>query len=166
MQSLIVDLAIDNSTDPVDLAPIFAQYCPFPRSRIALYDPAVNAFLPIKRLGVHGGLFAKRLLEPQVILVRYKAEKEESGESESEFEVGSADRKDMRSRERTVAEAIELVKRWRSLHLNCSKPNNARKKVNLQEAARMLGVSKKSLDDYYCQLRLAEQYGFDFQAHF
>lgn len=71
----------------------------------------------------------------------------------------------MRSRERTVAEAIELVKRWRGLHLSCPKPNNARKKVNLQEAARMLGVSKKSLDDYYCQLRLAEQYGFDFAKH-
>lgn len=34
--------------------------------------------------------------------------------------------------------------------------------MNLQEAAKMVGVSKKSLDDYYCQLRLGEFYGFDF----
>jgi hypothetical protein len=71
----------------------------------------------------------------------------------------------MRSRERTVAEAIDLVKRWRNLHLNCTKPNNNKKKINLQEAARMLDVSKKSLDDYYCQLRLAEMHGFDFEKN-
>ncbi len=28
------------------------------------------------------------------------------------------------------------------------------KKINLQEAAEMIGISKKSLDDYYYQLRL------------
>ena len=71
----------------------------------------------------------------------------------------------MRSRERTVGEAIDLVRRWRGLHVSHPKPNNSRKKVNLQEAARMLGVSKKSLDDYYCQLRLAEQFGFDFSQN-
>lgn len=36
--------------------------------------------------------------------------------------------------------------------------------MNLQEAAKMIGVSKKSLDDYYCQLRLGEFYGFEFAA--
>lgn len=71
----------------------------------------------------------------------------------------------MRSRERTVGEAIGLVKKWRNLHLNCTKPNNNKKKINLQEAAKMLAVSKKSLDDYYCQLRLAELYQFDFGQH-
>lgn len=64
-----------------------------------------------------------------------------------------------------MGEAIDLVRRWRALHLSHPKPSNSRKKVNLQEAARMLGVSKKSLDDYYCQLRLAEQFGFDFQQN-
>ncbi len=34
--------------------------------------------------------------------------------------------------------------------------------MNLQEAAREVGVSKKSLDDYYCQLRLAELHNFNF----
>jgi hypothetical protein len=37
--------------------------------------------------------------------------------------------------------------------------------MNLQEAAKIVGVSKKSLDDYYCQLRLGEFYGFDFAAN-
>ena len=39
------------------------------------------------------------------------------------------------------------------------------KKVNLQEAAAMIGISKKSLDDYYYQLRLGEKYGFDFREN-
>lgn len=29
----------------------------------------------------------------------------------------------------------------------------------------MVGVSKKSLDDYYYQLRIGEQYDYDFQSH-
>lgn len=37
--------------------------------------------------------------------------------------------------------------------------------MNLQEAAAMLGISKKSLDDYYYQLRLGEKYDFDFKRN-
>ena len=29
----------------------------------------------------------------------------------------------------------------------------------------MVGISKKSLDDYFCQLRLGEKYEFDFMNH-
>jgi hypothetical protein len=36
------------------------------------------------------------------------------------------------------------------------------KKMSLLEAARIIGVSKKTLDDYYYQLRLGEFYNFDF----
>lgn len=37
--------------------------------------------------------------------------------------------------------------------------------ISLVESARMVGVSKKSLDDYYYQLRTAEKYGFDFMSY-
>lgn len=40
------------------------------------------------------------------------------------------------------------------------------KKKTLQEAAKFVGVSKKSLDDYYYQLRIGEKHDFDFAAHF
>lgn len=66
-----------------------------------------------------------------------------------------------RSKERTIAEVIEIVREWRELHL---KPKN-RKRLNLQEAAEVVGISKKSLDDYYYQLRLGEKYDFDFKSH-
>lgn len=39
---------------------------------------------------------------------------------------------------------------------------NLKRRLNLQDAAKIVGISKKSLDDYYCQLRLGELYNFDF----
>ncbi len=53
------------------------------------------------------------------------------------------------------------MKRWREIHQS----KNNLKKVSLQEAARIVGLPKKSLDDYYYQLRLGEKYDFDFRAH-
>lgn len=36
-------------------------------------------------------------------------------------------------------------------------------KVNLQVAAAYVGIPKKSLDDYFYQLRVGEKYDFDFE---
>ena len=55
---------------------------------------------------------------------------------------------------------MEVVKKWRDLHLHGHK--TLKKRLNLQDAAKMVGISKKSLDDYYCQLRLGELYHFDY----
>lgn len=33
------------------------------------------------------------------------------------------------------------------------------------QAADLVGISKKSLDDYFCQLRLGEKFGFDFHQN-
>lgn len=41
---------------------------------------------------------------------------------------------------------------------------NNLKKISLQEAAKIVGLPKKSLDDYYYQLRLGEKYDFNFRA--
>lgn len=57
-----------------------------------------------------------------------------------------------RSKERTIKECIDLVGMWRMYHLNGT--NCDKEKLNLIEAAKRIGVSKKSLDDYYYQLRL------------
>jgi hypothetical protein len=70
------------------------------------------------------------------------------------------EKKDSRNKERSIKQAIELVKKWRELHLHGY--NYIKRRLNLQEAAKLVGISKKSLDDYYCQLRLAEFYNFDF----
>lgn len=51
---------------------------------------------------------------------------------------------------------LENVKLWRHLHTK-------NKKLSLTEAAKLIGISKKTLDDYFLQLRLGELYGFPFQ---
>ena len=49
------------------------------------------------------------------------------------------------------------------MHLESCK--SGLKKMSLADAARTIGISKKSLDDYYYQLRLGEFYNFDFAGH-
>lgn len=82
MQSEIIDLDIDWGPDPIDLAPIFNLHCPLRSARIALYDPSANAFVPLRSLGAENGLFPRRLLEPKVILVRYRPREPRAGCSE------------------------------------------------------------------------------------
>lgn len=36
---------------------------------------------------------------------------------------------------------------------------------SLEDAAKKVGISKKSLDDYLLQLRYGKKYGFDFNEH-
>lgn len=67
-----------------------------------------------------------------------------------------------RNKERSIKEVVECVKRWREIHNTFDKYKN---KVNLYDAAKAVGIAKKSLDDYFCQLRLAEEYGFDFERN-
>lgn len=38
-------------------------------------------------------------------------------------------------------------------------------KYSLEDAAKKVGISKKSLDDYLLQLRYGKKYGFDFNEH-
>ena len=56
-----------------------------------------------------------------------------------------------------------MVKRWRDIHL--LRGERKGKRLTLLEAASIIGISKKSLDDYYCQLRLGELYHFDYVAN-
>lgn len=39
------------------------------------------------------------------------------------------------------------------------------KKCTLEAAAKLIGLSKKTLDDYYSQIKLGESYNFDFEKH-
>lgn len=83
--------------------------------------------------------------------------------SQEQLEVKSetSSMKKERSKERVIFEVIEIVKKWREIHMS----KNNFKKISLQEAAKVVGLPKKSLDDYYYQLRLGEKYDFDFKAH-
>lgn len=46
---------------------------------------------------------------------------------------------------------------WRSIH--------ASKGITLEEAAREVALPKKTLDDYFYQIKQGEHYNFDFDEH-
>lgn len=52
---------------------------------------------------------------------------------------------------------MRLVSEWRDTHTS--------KKITLELAAQEVGLPKKTLDDYYQQIKLAETYLFDFEQN-
>ncbi|OMJ77682.1 hypothetical protein SteCoe_22676 [Stentor coeruleus] len=70
-----------------------------------------------------------------------------------------------RTKERKIGYIIEKVARWRNLYngVQNSKGNTIR--MTLEEAAKQVEISKKSLDDYLLQLRFGRKFGFNFEEH-
>ena len=77
----------------------------------------------------------------------------------------------IRTKERTISEIVEKVSVWRKLYNGIAMPNPEAggrmqlMRYSLEDAAAMVEVSKKSLDDYLLQLRAGRIYGFDFVKH-
>ena len=65
-------------------------------------------------------------------------------------------------RERRIGYVVEKVLAWRRLYNGFYNENGEHTKYDLEKAAKILGISKKSLDDYLLQIRLGRKYGFDF----
>ena len=62
-----------------------------------------------------------------------------------------------RTKERKIGEVIKKVQKWRQLYnTNCE---------SLEDAAKKVGISKKSLDDYFLQLKNGKANGFNFNEH-
>ena len=71
-----------------------------------------------------------------------------------------------RSKERRIDFVIEKVKLWRRLFNGYADTKSGNLiRYSLEEAARKVGLSKKSLDDYLLQIRFAKRFGFDFEKH-
>lgn len=51
-----------------------------------------------------------------------------------------------KEREKSISEALFLVKHWRYLHDKCN--------LSLKNAAEIVGLSKKTLDDYFLVIRV------------
>ena len=59
-----------------------------------------------------------------------------------------------RTKERKIGEVILAVKKWRELYTVGEKQQDGSfKQLSLEEAAIKVGISKKSLDDYFLQLK-------------
>ena len=70
-----------------------------------------------------------------------------------------------RTKERKIGFIIEKVSLWRKLYNGMPDHTGKIIRYSLEEAANLVGVSKKSLDDYLSQLRKGRKYGFDFNQN-
>ena len=168
-QATIKDYEIDLMREKVDLTAILNVHCPIATNRVSIYDPSICKFTSLVRLRSENGYISKYLFQPAIVLIRFIQKGSLIIDSDSYNSLGegdqrSGDQREGRSKERTIGEVLEVVKKWRDLHLHGH--TALRRRLNLQDAAKLVGISKKSLDDYYCQLRLGELYHFDYVSNF
>ena len=72
--------------------------------------------------------------------------------------------KPKRVRERSIQEAIKAVAIWRRLYNGIMRAGDVLIRYTLDDAARKVGMSKKTLDDYLHLLRLGRKYEFPFKV--
>jgi len=77
----------------------------------------------------------------------------------------SALRRGKRTKERRIREIVNKVTEWRKLYTGIRGSDGNLTKYSLEEAAAIVGIAKKTLDDYLLQLRFGKKYGFDFNLY-
>jgi hypothetical protein len=77
----------------------------------------------------------------------------------------SGDKIGRRTKERKIGYIIEKVARWRNLYNGIHNARGNTIRMTLEEAAKQVDISKKSLDDYLLQLRFGRKFGFNFEEH-
>eukprot|EP00830_Metopus_es_P005664 TRINITY_DN1542_c0_g1_i1.p1 TRINITY_DN1542_c0_g1~~TRINITY_DN1542_c0_g1_i1.p1 ORF type:complete len:275 (-),score=69.72 TRINITY_DN1542_c0_g1_i1:128-859(-) len=71
-----------------------------------------------------------------------------------------------RGNERKIGDVIDALIRWRKMYLYGDMgEDGVMIKYTRQEAAKIIGIPKKTLDDYITQIKLGKTYGFDFDVH-
>ena len=93
---------------------------------------------------------------------------QEDSDNEEENEYYKEKYKDLtdsKKRERKIGYIIEKVYAWRKLYNGYRDDKDKFIKYPLEEAAKEINVSKKSLDDYLLQIRLGRKYGFNFDEN-
>lgn len=71
-----------------------------------------------------------------------------------------------RTKERRIGHIIDKVIEWRKYYSGAINEKNQQVKYSLEDAAREVKISKKSLDDYLFQIRFGHRYGFNFNEHY
>lgn len=62
--------------------------------------------------------------------------------------------------------SLKQVIDWRNLYSGIIGNNNQQIKLSLEDAAKEVNISKKSLDDYLFQIRFGYNCGFNFNEHY
>ena len=98
-------------------------------------------------------------------------EKKRQGSDDLEFEMSnpqeiwSNGKANRRTKERKISFVIEKVSMWRKLYNGIPGKEQKLIRYSLEDSAKKVGISKKSLDDYLLQLRYGKKYDFDFNKH-
>ena len=87
-------------------------------------------------------------------------EAEEKDKNQESFEDNKNKKKDCkRSKEKRIGFIVKKVFEWKGLR------KLSKRKMSLQEAAKNVNMSKKTLDEYYNQIKEGKKYGFDFNKY-
>lgn len=89
----------------------------------------------------------------------------EKAEVVGEKKAKICNKKRHRTKERKIGQVIDQVGVWRRYYNGYTDYHGKVVKLSLDEAALKVGIPKKSLDDYFLQLRLGKTYGFNFNEH-
>ena len=90
---------------------------------------------------------------------------EGKSEEKSENSYPELGNKTRRAKERKIGSVVKKVYIWRKLYTGFQDEQGRSIKLTLEEAAKKVGISKKSLDDYLIQLRNGRNLGFNFNEH-
>lgn len=91
--------------------------------------------------------------------------KDKNEEEKSENSYPDLGLKTRRAKERKIGSVVKKVYMWRRLYTGFKDEQGKVIKLTLEEAAKKVGISKKSLDDYLIQLRNGRSLGFNFNEH-
>jgi hypothetical protein len=160
------------------------KQCGFPLtgSMISIYLPDVDDFVLVGSDPIDSGIFLeKNLFDSKIIKIRAVCYIEDksigvrlgdksnnlygSDRKSSKQSLTIDKKKFKRTKERKIGYIIEKVNTWRKLYNGFTDEQGKFTKYSLDEAAKIIGISKKSLDDYLLQLRLGRRFGFDFNMN-
>jgi len=98
------------------------------------------------------------LVQPdsQEIILKFR-EREKSVNKNTTSSLLDSKNGSRREKERKIGEVVTKVCAWRQSYRN--------RKMTLEDAAKLVDISKKSLDDYFFQLKKAQKAGFNFNEH-
>ena len=92
---------------------------------------------------------------------------EEEAETQEENKVKQyfVNEKSKRAKERKIGDVIKKVYLWKKLYEGVNDRDGKLIKMTLQDAAEKVDISKKSLDEYFNQIKLGKHFRFDFNKH-
>lgn len=123
-----------------------------------IVEEADEFLIPLKKLD------GELLLKCRKIIPVFKSELSRV-ENNKERKQSIYRQSNKRIKERKIGEIVCKVSEWRKLYLGAAGSNGIGKKYSLEDAANMIGIAKKTLDDYLLQIRAGKKYGFDFNIH-